>query len=236
MYATLTQREVEIRVCGLKGQRLAGDGTVIEAACSHYNLLKEQALREHAQAMRQCAGGPTNMSSDKPNASSAATVMQQMLDQVTRIAGDAAEELLLDAGYFDDGIIQTTLARDISLLCPSPLKQSSVEQTREGEKFRKSLFRHDPASDTYRCPACHGLQPRTRGRSPEDSLSAFFLLSATLYLAQIVFRTLTIASFCARTPKCAFWADATAGCSTVANNAEIISRQPPKDGACRAVW
>jgi len=44
-----------LRVCGSKSQRLAGDGTVIEAACSHYHLLKEQAVKEHAQAMRQRA-------------------------------------------------------------------------------------------------------------------------------------------------------------------------------------
>ena len=33
--------------------RLAGDGTVIEAACSHYNLLKEEAVKARAIAARQ---------------------------------------------------------------------------------------------------------------------------------------------------------------------------------------
>jgi len=44
-----------LRVCGSSSTRVAGDGTVIEAACSHYKLLKEEAVKEHAQAMRQQA-------------------------------------------------------------------------------------------------------------------------------------------------------------------------------------
>jgi len=50
-------------------------------------------------------------------------------------------------------VIQTTLERDISLLCPSPIQQDSADQVREGKRFHKSLFCYDPASDTYRCPA-----------------------------------------------------------------------------------
>ena len=37
-----------LKVTGAKSERLAGDGTVIEAACSHYNLLKEDAIRARA--------------------------------------------------------------------------------------------------------------------------------------------------------------------------------------------
>jgi len=44
-----------LRVCHSDSQRVAGDGTVIEAACSHYKLLKEQAVQEHAETMRHRA-------------------------------------------------------------------------------------------------------------------------------------------------------------------------------------
>ena len=39
-----------LKATGSKTARLAGDGTVIEAACSHYRLLKEEAIRERAAA------------------------------------------------------------------------------------------------------------------------------------------------------------------------------------------
>jgi hypothetical protein len=34
------------------GKRLAGDGTVIEAACSHYGLLKEDAVGQRTKRAR----------------------------------------------------------------------------------------------------------------------------------------------------------------------------------------
>ncbi len=41
------------------GKRLAGDGTVVEAACSHYNLLKEEATKQSlAQAEREAEQSP----------------------------------------------------------------------------------------------------------------------------------------------------------------------------------
>ena len=38
-----------LRMTGSDGQCVAGDGTVIEAACSHYKLLKEEAIRAQAR-------------------------------------------------------------------------------------------------------------------------------------------------------------------------------------------
>lgn len=38
---------------GSDGSRLAGDGTVVEAACSHYRLLRQEAARERAEAARR---------------------------------------------------------------------------------------------------------------------------------------------------------------------------------------
>ncbi len=42
-----------LKACGSKSNRLAGDGTVIEAACSHYKLLKEEALKARLEHARQ---------------------------------------------------------------------------------------------------------------------------------------------------------------------------------------
>jgi hypothetical protein len=39
-----------LKTSGSSSTRLAGDGTVIEAACSHYNLLKEEAVKARAEA------------------------------------------------------------------------------------------------------------------------------------------------------------------------------------------
>jgi hypothetical protein len=52
------------------------------------------------------------------DASSETRVVASMLDQSARVTGAQAEEVLLDAGYFDDEVIEATLARDVSLLCP----------------------------------------------------------------------------------------------------------------------
>lgn len=44
-----------LKRCPSRSTRLAGDGTVVESAGSHYRLLKEQAAREHARKARQAA-------------------------------------------------------------------------------------------------------------------------------------------------------------------------------------
>jgi transposase len=42
-----------LKITGSDGQCLAGDGTVVEAACSHYKLLKEEAVRSQAEQARK---------------------------------------------------------------------------------------------------------------------------------------------------------------------------------------
>ena len=209
-----------LKASGSSSTRLAGDGTVIEAACSHYNLLKEEAVKARAEVAlkaverspddqaaqleqqrstqcqaifeaRQAARHSYGKSSEtlrisgsepeamvqrlkrgrgfaasyKPSilanedriitalaldASSETEVIAPMLDQSARVTGAHAEEVLLDAGYFDDEVIEATLARDVSLLCPDgqwPAK------TREEGLFHKSVFDYHPQTDTYHCPA-----------------------------------------------------------------------------------
>lgn len=50
-FESLTRRI--LKATGASSNRLAGDGTVIEAACSHYNLLKEEALRKRVESAQR---------------------------------------------------------------------------------------------------------------------------------------------------------------------------------------
>lgn len=205
---------------GSTSERLAGDGTVIEAACSHYRKLKAEAIRARAaaaeaalnddpddpgaqkekadseryikvleereksrkrsgrsldslvisetepEAMIQPAKrGRGTAASYKPSIlanesrfitalaldpSSETKVVEAMLDQSLRVTGAQPEELLLDAGYFDNGVIAATLEREISLLCPDGKTPGEVKH---GKVYAKSQFVYDEASDSYRCPA-----------------------------------------------------------------------------------
>jgi transposase len=198
--------------------RLAGDGTVIEAACSYYNLLKAEAIKqkiaeaqkdrdendgdgesqteldkqvmeiyEQRALARKRSGSSTDTLSISPtepeamvqrlkrgkglaasykpsvlaNENRIITAMEvdpssetkpiaAMMDQSARVVGEQARELLLDAGYFDDGVIAATLERDVSLLCPDGQKPGIPKACKV---FPKSSFHYDPSTDTYRCPA-----------------------------------------------------------------------------------
>lgn len=208
-----------LKTTGASSSRLAGDGTVIEAACSHYKLLKEEAIRalagpspsdskdknkdddvepptgpgtqllevfEQRAKTRKRSGSSTDTLSISPtepeamvqrlkrgkglaasykpsvlanesrivtamdvDPSSETKVIAAMLDQNARVVEEQAEELLLDAGYFDDGVIAATLARDVSLLCPDGQTPGTGKA---GKVFPKSRFHYDSFSDTYHCP------------------------------------------------------------------------------------
>ena len=213
-----------LKKTGINSNRLAGDGTVIEAACSHYNLLKEEALLKHVSAAKKSRTGgdgdddqppsedeslmleileqrkksrkrsgrstetlsisPTEpeamvqrlkrgkglAASYKPSVlanesrvitamevdpSSETKVLGTMLDQSARIVGAHAQELLLDAGYFDDGVINATLERDVSLLCPDGQHPGIPKAS---NVFSKSSFHYDSSTDTYRCPVGEQLK------------------------------------------------------------------------------
>ncbi len=220
-----------LKVTGSQSQHLAGDGTVIEAACSHYKLLKEEAVREQAAAARtaldqapedldcqqQAAlaiqveetfdarkqarldkGSKTDslaVSPTEPEAmvqpqkrkrgkaasykgsvlaneqrvivahavdpSQEVSVIPGLLDQSQRVTGEAPHELSLDAGYFCHSIIDVTLSRDISLLCPEGKAPGQARQVKGGV-FPKSQFRYVPLEDVYICPAGESLRPGPR--------------------------------------------------------------------------
>jgi len=87
------------------------------------------------------------------DASSETVVVAQMLDQTARITGAQPAEALFDTGYFHDDVIDATLQREVSLLCPAPPSEQSAGQSPNSGKFHKTQFDYDPNSDTYCCPA-----------------------------------------------------------------------------------
>lgn len=205
---------------GSRSTRVAGDGTVIEAACSHYKLLKEEAVRARAEvAQRTLESNPDDVAAQLKQRSSAerlrifeerkkarqrsgratdtlgvsptepeamvqrlkrgrgtgpsykpsvlsnedrivtaldvhpsmeTKVVGAMLDQSKRVTGEAVNEVLLDAGYFDDGVIAATLEREVSLLCP---EGQTPGMPKASTAFHKSQFQYDPTTDQYHCPA-----------------------------------------------------------------------------------
>lgn len=208
-----------LKATGSDSSRVAGDGTVIEAACSHYRRLKGEALKERDEvARRKLAANPDdqaaqeklrlstrrleiyderkkarersgratdtlsvsptepeamvqplkrgrgNAPSYKPSVlanedrivtamavhpSMETNLVGDMLDQNKRVTGASAQEVLLDAGYFDDKVIAATLERDVSLLCPEGQAPGMPKQTAE---FHKNQFQYDPTKNQYRCP------------------------------------------------------------------------------------
>ncbi len=193
---------------------------MIEAACSYYNLLREDAIRQRAAAAQaaltaqpddpevqrehqlseQCvkvfeeralarkrSGRSTetlSVSPTEPEAmvqplkrkkgisasykpsilanadriitamavdpSSETKAVAALLDQSERTVGGKPEEVLFDAGYFDDSVIAATIERDISLLCPDGQVPGQLKQ---GNVFPKAQFEFDESTDSYRCPA-----------------------------------------------------------------------------------
>ncbi len=220
---------------------LAGDGTVIEAACSHYRLLKDEAVRarvskalkdhqqaspeqqdetqqqlEKAQACEQVLDAriatrrrhgkrvdTVRVSPTEPEAAvqrqkrgrgfapaytpsvlaneariivahaidptSETRVVGELLDQSERVAPETQRELLLDAGYFDDGVIAATLARDVSLLCPP--KPSTTDKV--GGLYHKSQFAYDADQDVYLCPAGQRLRRISHARASARTREQF---------------------------------------------------------------
>ena len=96
------------------------------------------------------------------DASSETQMIAPMLDQSARVTGMQAEEVLLDAGYFDDEVIEATLARDVSLLCP---EGQWPARPRDEGLFHKSAFDYHPQTDTYHCPAGSNPDPVGQKRS-----------------------------------------------------------------------
>ncbi|HBM43868.1 MAG TPA: IS1182 family transposase [Halomonas sp.] len=119
---------------------LAGDGTVIEAACSHYRLLKEEAVRArvskarigHQQALPE-QQDETQQQLDRAHA------CEQVLD--ARIAARRRHGKRTDTVR-------------VSLLCPP--RPSTTDKAKG--LYHKNLFTYDAEQDVYYCPAGQRLQ------------------------------------------------------------------------------
>ena len=93
-------------------------------------------------------------------------VLPALLRQSAAITGVAPKELLLDAGYFSDGVIETALAEDISLLCS---EGREVGKPKHSQKYYpKSRFDYDDNDDCYYCPAGARLIPISRDRGNDS--------------------------------------------------------------------
>jgi transposase len=67
--------------------------------------------------------------------------------------------LLLDAGFFSDGVIALSAEHDIELLCPEGQSLDEGEWTKQSKKkFAKSRFVYEAPSDSYVCPAGERLE------------------------------------------------------------------------------
>ena len=230
-----------LKVTGSDGQSLAGDGTVVEAACSHYKLLREEAVRAQADRARKALEQePENKkrqqeaalacqvedifdtrkqvrikkaskteslaispiepeamvqpqkrkrgkaASYKPSVlanerrvilahdvdpSQENAMIPDLLKQSQRVTGVLAKDLLLDAGYCCDSVIEAALERDINLLCP---EGKGAGKPRAGNVFSKGQFRYIPLDDVYECPAGEQLRPGPQG----DKLYKMYRTSA----------------------------------------------------------
>lgn len=69
-----------------------------------------------------------------------------MLDRAMSLTSQKTEQLLLDAGYCTDNIINDTLKRDIRLRCPEGKKPG---KPKDSKKFAKGRFRYDTTQDIY---------------------------------------------------------------------------------------
>jgi transposase len=82
-----------------------------------------------------------------------------MLEQQQRITGQAARDLLLDAGYFTPDVLSECLKRDINVLCPSGRGHNDQwdKRSRTGGTH-KDAFRFDEEQDVFICPAGRKLE------------------------------------------------------------------------------
>ena len=93
-----------------------------------------------------------------------AAVIPEMLDQAERITETRPDELLLDAGYYCESVITTTLEQDISLLCPEGRQPGELKKSKQ---FQKGHFKYDEVTDSYQCPAGQQLRLLYKPGNPD---------------------------------------------------------------------
>jgi transposase len=85
------------------------------------------------------------------DASSETSVVGKMLDQAS--GHGEVKDVLLDAGYFNQTVIDATQSREIELLCPEGRSYGEDWNKQSNKRYLKSQFEYDAQQDAYRCPA-----------------------------------------------------------------------------------
>lgn len=62
------------------------------------------------------------------------------------------ETVLLDVGFFSEGILETTAQRGIELLCPEGQSVKEDWNKKSDKQFHKNRFRYQADEDSYLCP------------------------------------------------------------------------------------
>ena len=85
------------------------------------------------------------------DASSETRVVAAMLDKAGQLG--QIKEVLFDAGYHSNDVIEATQTRGIELLCPEGRSKGKDWNKQSSKYYPKSQFEYNQARDNYRCPA-----------------------------------------------------------------------------------
>lgn len=90
--------------------------------------------------------------------------VQPLLVQHGQLMGALPERMLVDAGFHALEVLNLALEAELDLLCPSGQAQGEDDLERKGHKglFAKGLFRYEPQTDRYQCPAGAWLEPGSK--------------------------------------------------------------------------
>lgn len=218
-----------LRRTGSGRERLAGDGTVLEAMSSRYALIKREALeaqraqlREQAESKGEDCQEQTALAqiesacealAERPNAKAvvahepeagllklkngrgsrpayqvavlanparvvvdaqvhSSSEQAALAEPLQRLDSTQTQELLLDAGFNTYAILESTLAKDISLLCPERAEHAREDQGSGVIPLRQ--FHYVDDGDYYLCPAEQQLHPcRRYAGNPETGQRAY---------------------------------------------------------------
>jgi transposase len=78
---------------------------------------------------------------------------------------ETTDELLLDAGYRAESLLESAIAQDVSVLLPAQGGEPGQRKWHEKKQhFPIGRFRYDEVADVYHCPAGEVLKPTNRYR------------------------------------------------------------------------
>jgi transposase len=90
--------------------------------------------------------------------------VQPLLVQHGQLMEALPQRMLLDAGFHALEVLHLALEAELDLLCPSGQARGEDDLKRKGAKglFPKGLFRYEPQTDRYQCPAGAYLEPGSK--------------------------------------------------------------------------